>query len=137
MRTPRFVVVRERDDNKEARQFLYQQYKGACQVAGQTFAKADGSNYFVAVALVPYQGTDYLNHPGNLLCLSADMAARFLYGSFEWVDDLEAKIKAFCPAVEGGNERDRTIRVRIVGEEKSIRFSEPHFLRLKALWSAG
>lgn len=137
VRTPRFVVVRERDDNKEARQFLYQQYKGACQVAGQTFAKADGSNYFVAVALVPYQGTDYLNHPGNLLCLSADMAARFLYGSFEWVDDLEAKIKAFCPAVEGGNERDRTIRVRIVGEEKSIRFSEPHFLRLKALWSAG
>src|SRR5207249_3749089 len=67
MRAARFVMIRERDDNKEARQFLYQQYKGDCQVTGQTFAKSDGVNYFVAVALVPYQGTEYLNQAGNLL----------------------------------------------------------------------
>jgi len=134
-RIPRFVVVRERDDNIESRRFLYQQYEGKCQVSGKTFTKADGSNYFVAVALVPYQGTDFLNHPGNLLCLSADMAARFLYGPFEWVDDLEVKVKGFRTAVEGGHERDRALRVRIVGKEMNIRFSEPHFLRLKALWS--
>jgi hypothetical protein len=133
-RSARFVVIRDRDDNMEARQFLYEQYKGECQVTGRTFAKSDGTNYFVAVALVPYQGTEYLNQAGNLLCLSADMAARFLYGAFEWIDDIEAKIDAFRPAVDGGSERDRTIRVRIVGEERAIRFSEPHFLRLKALW---
>ncbi len=127
-------MIRERDDNKEARQFLYQQYKGKCQVTGQTFAKTDGTNYFVAIALVPYQGTQYLNQAGNLLCLSAEMAARFLYGAFEWVDDIGAKIEAFRPAVAGGSEQDRLISVRIVGEERSIRFSEAHFLRLKALW---
>jgi hypothetical protein len=136
-RAARFVVVRERDDNKEARQFLYQQYKGACQVTGQTFAKADGANYFVAVALVPYQGTEYLNHAGNLLCLSAEMAARFLYGTFEWIDDLGAKIDAFRPAAQGSSDTDRSIRIRITGEDRSIRFSEPHFLRLKALWTSG
>lgn len=133
----RFVVIRERDDNKEARQFLYQQYKGACQVTGQTFVKADGANYFVAVALVPYQGTEYLNHPGNLLCLSAEMAARFLYGTFEWIDDIGAKIDAFRSAAAGGGQKHRSILVRIAGEDKSIRFSEPHFLRLKALWTSG
>lgn len=137
VRAVRFVVVRERDGNKEARQFLYQQYKGACQVTGQTFAKADGANYFVAVALVPYQGTEYLNYAGNLLCLSAEMAARFLYGTFEWIDDLGAKIDAFRPAAAGGSDTDRSIRIRITGEDRSIRFSEPHFLRLKALWTSG
>lgn len=132
----RFVVIRERDDNKEARHFLYQQYKGACQVTGETFAKADGTNYFVAVALVPYQGAEYLNHAGNLLCLSADMAARFLYGAFEWIDDIGEKIEAFRPTTAGGSEQHRTIRVRITGEAHSIKFSEAHFLRLKALWGA-
>lgn len=137
VRAARFVVIRERDDNKEARQFLYQQYKGACQVTGQTFVKADGTNYFVAVALVPYQGTDYLNHPGNLLCLSAEMAARFHYGTFEWIDDIGAKIDAFRPAAAGGGEQDRSVRVRIAGEDRSIRFSELHFLRVRALWTSG
>lgn len=131
----RFIVIRERDDNNEARHFLYQQYKGACQVTGKTFVKADGTNYFVAVALVPYQEAEYQNHAGNLLCLSADMAARFLYGAFEWVDDINEKIEAFRPTSAGGSEQHRTIRVRITGEEHSIKFSEAHFLRLKALWA--
>lgn len=65
------------------------------------------------------------------------MVARSLYASFEWVDDLEAKTKAFRPAVKVDDEQDRTIRSRIVGEEKRIHFTEPHILRLKVLWSAG
>jgi len=136
-RAGRFVVIRERDDNKGARQFLYQQYTGKCQVSGQTFSKADGTNYFVAVSLIPYQGTDYLNQAGNMLCLSADVAARFMYGTFEWLDDLGEKIEAFNPAASGGTEQHRTIRIRLAGEERAIRFSEAHFLRLKALWVSG
>ena len=136
-RAIRFVLARERDDNREARQFLYQQYKGACQVTGQTFLKSDGANYFVAIALVPYQGTDYLNNAGNLICLSAEMGARFLFGAFEWVDDIGSKIEAFRVETAGGCEQDRSIRVRITGENHTIRFSEQHFLRLKALWAAG
>lgn len=135
MRLGKFVVIRDRDDNREARQFLYQQYKGACQVTGQTFLKADGTNYFVAVSLVPYQGTEYLNHAGNMICLSADMAARFMYGNFEWLDEIGEKIESFKPAAAGGSEAHRTIRIRISGEDRAIKFSEPHFLRLKALWT--
>lgn len=136
-RAGRFVVIRERDDNKGARQFLYQQYSGKCQVSGQTFSKADGTNYYVAVSLIPYQGTDYLNHAGNMLCLCADVAARFMYGTFEWLDDLGEKIEAFKAATSGGAEQHRTIRIRLASDERAIRFSEAHFLRLKALWEAG
>lgn len=135
VRVARFNVIREREDNKDARQFLYQQYHGACQVTGQTFKKADGSNYFVTVTLVPYQRTEYLNHSGNMLCLSAEMAARFMYGAFEWIDDIGTKIEAFKTLASGGSEQDRTIRVRITGQEHGIKYSEPHFLRLKALWA--
>lgn len=133
----KFVVIRERDDNDEARQFLYQQYGGACQVSGQTFQKVDGRNYFVAVCLVPHQGADYLNQAGNMLCLSADMAARFMHGTFEWLDELGDKIDAFKPAVSGGTEHHRTVRISIASEERTITFSEAHFLRLKALWTTG
>jgi hypothetical protein len=134
-RVPCFSLIRERDDTRDARDFLYQQYNGECQVTGETFVKADGTNYFVAVALVPYQGTKYLNNAGNMLCLSANMAARFLYSAFDWIDDIGEKIEAFKPAEEGGTEQHRTIRIRITGEEHSIRFSEKHFFRLKALWA--
>lgn len=46
----------------------------------------------------------------NLLCLSVDMVARSLCASFESVDDIEAKTKAFRPAVKVDDEQDRTIR---------------------------
>src|SRR5262249_55872248 len=91
-RHPRFAVARERDDTKEAREFLYQEYDGRCQVTGETFRKSNGRNYFVAVSLASFAGADYLNDPGNMLCLSAETAARFLYGDFEWADDVEEKI---------------------------------------------
>ncbi len=129
-----FIVIREGGDNKEARQFLYQQYNGVCQVSGKTFVKVDGTNYFEAIALTSTLGAEYLNNAGNLLCLSADMAARFRYGAFEWIDDIAEKIKAFSPTSAGGSEQHRTIRIRITGEEHSIKFSEAHFLRLKSLW---
>jgi hypothetical protein len=133
----RFSVIREREDSREAREFLYQQYGGKCQVSGETFPKANGKNYFVAVSLVPHQGASYLNHAGNMLCLSADSAARFMYGTFVWIDDIGAKVEAFRPASSGGQLEDRQIRIRIAGEETTISFTEAHFLRLKALWESG
>ena len=99
--------------------------------------KANGKNYFVAVSLVPHQGVSYLNHAGNMLCLSADNAARFMYGSFGWVDDIGAKVEAFKPASSGGKLQGRQVRIRVAGEERAITFTEAHFLRLKALWDNG
>jgi hypothetical protein len=98
-----FTVTRERDDTKVARKFLYQEYNGKCQVTGETFRKADGRNYFVAVSLVSLIGSDYLNDPGNMICLSAETAARFMYSEFEWLDNLEDKIRGFFQRVATGN----------------------------------
>jgi hypothetical protein len=131
-----FRLVRERSDTKEARTFLYQEYEGRCQVSGETFTKANGQNYFEAVTLVPTQGTAYLNNAGNMLCLSADMAARFMHASFEWVDDLGQKVDAFKTEREGGTVENRRVRVRLGGEERVVTFTERHFLRLRALWQS-
>jgi hypothetical protein len=131
-----FRLVRERSDTKEAKTFLYHEYEGRCQVSGETFTKANGKNYFEAVTLVPTQGTEYLNNPGNMLCLSADTAARFMHASFEWVDDLGQKVDAFKTEREGGTVASRQVRVRLGGEERVITFTERHFLRLKALWDS-
>ena len=134
---PRFSVIREREESRGARDFLYQQYGGKCQVSGETFPKANGKNYFVAVSLVPHQGVSYLNHAGNMLCLSADNAARFMYGSFAWIDDIGVKVEAFKPASSGGKLQDRQVRIRVAGEDRAITFTEAHFLRLKTLWENG
>jgi hypothetical protein len=133
-RVSRFDVVRERPDNQEARNFLAQEYGGKCQVTGTTFVKANGENYFVAVSLIHGNGAEYANSAGNMLCLGAETAARFMYGPFEWVDDLASKIESFRTAAAGGSEVDRTIRIRLGDDDKALRFSEAHFLRLKTLW---
>lgn len=135
-RTVTFKLVREKSDTKDARVSLYQEYEGRCQVSGETFTKANGQNYFEAVTLVPTQGTAYLNNAGNMLCLSADMAARFMHASFEWIDDLGQKIDRFRPEREGGELSDRQLRVRLGGEERVITFTERHFLKLRALWQS-
>jgi len=131
----RFGLVRDNPVNTEAREFLYRQYQGRCQVLGCTFAKADGKNYFEAVTLVSRLDAAHLNHPGNMLCLSADMAAKFMYASFEWLDDLETRIEQFKPEKEGGSEQLRKVRVSLAGDEATITWTEPHFMRLISLWS--
>lgn len=133
----RMQIVRAAPSNADARAFLYAQYEGRCQVTGETFRKADGTNYFEAVSLVSRLTAEHLNHPGNMLCLSAETAAKVTYGAFEWIDDLEAKIDAFRTAVDGGVVADRQVRIRVVGQEHVVTWTEQHFVRLIALWKLG
>lgn len=128
-----FKPIRETSSNVEARNFLYAEYTGKCQITGHTFAKTSGKNYFVAISLVSYQDADYLNNAGNMLCLCAECAAKFKYGGYE-LDNLETKIVEFNTEKEGGSEDHRKIKVRLAGEECRITYSERHFMRLKALW---
>lgn len=130
----RMQIVREAPSNAAARAFLYEQYEGRCQISGATFRKADGTNFFEAVSLVSRLNADHLNHPGNMLCLSAEAAAKVMFGAFEWIDDLDATISGFRAAVDGGALTDRQARVRIVGEEHLVTWTEQHFLRLVTLW---
>ena len=129
-----FSIVRETPSTKPARDFLNIQYCGNCQISGLTFPKVNGGNYFEAVFLVPHSGVEHLNNPGNMLCLSAEMAAKFMHASFEWIDDIESKIKRFKAETDGGFLVDRQITIRLAGQPEVITWTEQHFMRLKSLW---
>jgi hypothetical protein len=131
-----FSIVRESSSNKLAREFLQQEYQGRCQVTERTFVKRTGGNHFEALGLVPRLDAEHLNNPGNMLCLCPDVAAQFMYANFEWLDSVEQKILAFKAETEGGTAAMRQISARVAGSTITITWSERHFLRLCALWSA-
>ena len=99
----RFSIVLVTSSTKDAREFLYSQYAGKCQISGATFLKRNGKNYFEAVCIVPRKDAEYFNDPGNMLCLSAEVAAKVVHASFEWIDNIESKISAFKAEAEGGS----------------------------------
>ena len=132
-----FSVARDLSSNKIAREFLDQEYQGRCQVTGQTFQKRTGGNYFEALSLVARLNAEHLNDAGNMLCLCPDMAARFMYGGFEWIESIEEKVLAFRSEREGGSPEMRTISASVAGALVGIKWSERHFLKLCALWNAG
>ena len=131
-----FSVARDLSSNKLAREFLEQEYKGRCQVTGQTFPKRTGGNYFEALSLVGRLDAEHLNDSGNMLCLCADVAAQFMYAEFAWLDSIEEKILGFKAEKVGGTEEMRKISAIVAGNTLTITWSERHFLRLCALWSA-
>jgi hypothetical protein len=138
--TTRFSLLNLSSSNKEARDFLYEQYQGQCQITGDTFPKAsanangEAENYFEACSLLSHGNADYLNNEGNMLCVSADTMAKLKTASFEWLDDLEIIIDNFEPRATG--EMDTVaVKIRLAGEECQITWSERHFARLVALWN--
>ena len=93
-----------------------------------------GKYYFEAVSLVSRLDVEYLNNPGNMLCLSAESAAKFMHASFEWLDDMETKVQQFWAERAGGSLQDRQMRIRLAGPEATITWTEQHFMRLISLW---
>ncbi|MFH1975011.1 MAG: hypothetical protein ABIJ52_05550 [Pseudomonadota bacterium] len=139
--TPRkitFSPVRDLPSNAEARHFLYEQYKGCCQITGTTFPKAsrntDGmaENYFEACSLLSYGNADYLNDAGNMLCVSADTMAKFKYASVEFIENPEDAIETF--KANGEQAESVSVKIQLAGEECSIKWSQRHFMRLVALY---
>jgi len=133
-----FSPRRDLASNKEARHFLYEQYHGCCQISGTTFPKARGNpngvsgNYFEACSLLSHKKAEYLNDPGNMLCVSADTIAKLKFASFEFIDDLEDAIETFT--TNGEPAESVSIKIRLAGEECSIKWSQRHFMRLVALY---
>jgi len=136
--TVQFSPVRDKPDNKEAREFLYIEYHGQCQIKGTTFPKAAANsegipkNYFEACSLLPYSNACYLNDAGNMLCVSADTMAKLKCASFEWLDNIKDIIAEF----EDGGEKAQLIEINIklAGEECVIKWSQRHFMRLVSLY---
>ena len=142
--TPRrilFSPVREQPSNAEARSFLYEQYRGHCQVTGTTFPKASMSsnglaeNYFEACSLLSYTNAEYLNDAGNMLCVSADTMAKFKCASVEFLDSFEDTIESF--KTNGERTERVSVRIRLAGEVCTVNWSQRHFMRLVALYEKG
>jgi hypothetical protein len=133
-----FFPVRDRSINAEARDFLYEQYHGRCQVTGTTFPKTSrnindvSENYFESCALLSYTNAGYLNDAGNMLCVSADTMAKFKCASIEFLDSLEDTIESF--KLNSGQVDKVSVRIRLVGEECFIKWSQRHFMRFVALY---
>lgn len=134
-----FSVVRESSSNQKARDFLYEEYQGKCQITGNTFLKAsanangEAKNYFETCSLLSYANADYLNDAGNMLCVSADTMAKLKNASFEWLDELEPIIEDFKNRQPAEIENVKA-KIQLAGEECEINWSERHFARLVALW---
>lgn len=133
-----FSPVRDRFINAEARDFLYEQYHGRCQVTGTTFPKASrnindvSENYFESCALLSYTNAGYLNDAGNMLCVSANTMAKFKCASIEFLDSLEDTIESF--KLNSGQVDKVSVRIRLAGEECSIKWTQRHFMHLIALY---
>ena len=133
-----FSPVRDRSANKEAREFLYEQYHGHCQITGTTFPKGAANsegiseNYFEACSLLSYSNAGYLNDAGNMLCVSADTMAKLKHASFEWLDDIKDKVDEF---EEGGRKAQKIeIKIKLAGEACSIKYCQRHFMRFVSLY---
>lgn len=141
LQTLRFSPVRELPSNQNARDFLYEQYQGKCQITGNSFPKAsanangDAENYFESCSLLPYSDADYLNYAGNMLCVSADSMAKLKHASFEWMDDLKTIVEK-CNKRKAGEVQSIKAKIRLAGEACEITWSERHFARLVALYNA-
>lgn len=136
--TVQFSPVRVTPDNKDAREFLYAEYHGECQITHTTFPKAAASSegdpeyYFEACSLLPYSNACYLNDAGNMLCVSADTMAKLKYASFEWLDDIVKIIAKFED--EDRKAQHIGIKIKLAGKESVITWSQRHFMQLISLY---
>jgi hypothetical protein len=119
------------EKNSQTRDFLEAEYNGCCQICQDTFYKRDGKPYFEGLYLVSYTRAEWIDRPGNVLCLCATCAAKFQYGSVE-ADDVLEQLQAFQTQKEGGN-AVLTLRIRLCGEDAYIRFTERHVVNLQEL----
>lgn len=134
---------------KEAKEFLYKQYKGFCQICGYTFSQSDNKNYFELFNL--YKSSETIEKGASLCCCSR-CHSQIKYGDFEalfvkqikrfrnydfndFIKLFDEKIK--CETVPSSYkfiEMDMyKLKIRKLNTERVIYFTEEHFLHFFAL----
>jgi hypothetical protein len=121
------------DANPEVREFLTQTYKGRCQITGKTFPKRDGKAYFEVWYLISTQEAEWLDEPGNALCVCPEYWAKLEYGTRD-ADPVAVieQILRWKPVANGGRE-EAILKIRLCGEDVEIKYQEQHMLRLQVL----
>lgn len=138
--TIQFSVVRDIPSNQAARVFLYQEYRGRCQITDNTFPKASANSngeaeyYFEVCSILSYNNANYLNDAGNMLCVSADTAAKLKNASREFLEDWSQLIQSFKNRQVGESQSVKA-KIRLAGEICEITWSERHFAKLVTLYS--
>ncbi|MYD39854.1 MAG: 30S ribosomal protein S16 [Chloroflexi bacterium] len=115
------------DKDTATRDFLRVEYKGECQICGDTFPQHDGGPYFEALYVESYKTAEWLDRPANTLCLCPNHVARFLHGARVFTPDYREQVLSY----PGSGEHE--INLELCGEQVRIRFSERHIIGLKVI----
>jgi len=121
------------DANPAVRNFLAETYQGQCQISGKTFAKRDGKPYFEVWYLISTQEAEWLDEPGNALCVCPEFWAKLEYGARD-ADSAAVvdQILHWKARAEGGTE-DPILKIKLCGGDVVITYDERHMLRLQSL----
>lgn len=124
--------------SKEEKLFVYQQYRGSCQICGEPAIKRyDGNPHFVAINIVNTSDlkdellTD-ISQGWNTLCLCPNCAAKYMYCAKDLSSFLE-QVKN--QIVEANSEKYINITIELQNKQTEIKFSPKHFLALQAAFN--
>lgn len=126
-------IVWEKKDNR-VRSFLLEEYHGHCQNCGSTFLKRNGSPYFEGLYLVSRVNAQWVDRPGNVLCLCATCCAKFQHGMVMTEDVVDQILKCKMKN-EGGTDKPGII-VELCGELVEIHYTERHMIDLQEMIKA-
>ncbi len=134
---------------KEAKEFLYKQYKGFCQICGYTFKQSNGTNYFELFNL--YKDSETIEKGASISCCSrchsnikyGDFEALFVnkikrYKKYEFEEfiklfDENAKCESVPPSFKFIEMDMYKLNIRKLNAEKTIYFTEEHFIHFFTL----
>lgn len=123
-------VVWEKKDNR-VRSFLQNQYKGRCQICNQTFPKRNGKPYFEGLYLVSRIHSQWIDRPGNVICLCPTCCAKFQHGKVK-TEEVVGQIMDYKMIKDGGSGQPGII-MELCGEEVEIKYTESHMMDLQEI----
>jgi hypothetical protein len=115
--------------DKQIREYLYQRYKGKCQICQKTFPEKNGKPFFIANYIVERKVARAVDASANALCLCAEHFAKWQHGAIE-TEHIIKQIDSYKTKSEGGLDRP-ILRIKLCGEECLIIYEEKHFLELQ------
>jgi hypothetical protein len=123
-------VVWEKKDNR-VRSFLLEEYDGQCQICGSTFLKRNGKPYFEGLYLVSRVDAQWVDRPGNVLCLCATCCAKFQHGMVITEDVVNQVLQ--CKMKKEGGSGHPGIIIELCNEQVEIGFTERHMMDLQEM----